>query len=378
MSFTICHVSTFSPTQCGIASYAQDLIAALPRVRHRVVASEYGTPPSPDDPRVMLRMPLSDSKSHLDAARLINESDVDVVSLQHEFGIFGGPDGNYLLRFLRQIRKPMVTTLHTVNESFSPERVEIVRQLFRRSSSVVVLTERSAEICRQMFPRMAGRVRVIEHGVHPVPFIEPRTSPMRAGIGGDWVFVASGHLAAHKGYDDALRALQLLHRQGVDFRFLILGQGQAQFGGGDDIDAVLAKLVIKLGLRDKVIRVREFVPTPLMLDTFCAADLGLVTYNRANHNSSGVLSAMLACGRPVVATGFEFARMVAQRTDSVRIARIGDAKDIHRRITELISHRAAMPMYQRRAYTFMEPSHWPRVGERYARLFRDASQHPAD
>ncbi len=374
MTFTICHVSTFRPTQCGIASYAQDLIDAVPRCRHLVVASEYGVPPSPDEPAVILRMPIGDSKAHLDAARLINASDVDVVSLQHEFGIYGGPDGSFLLRFLRQIKKPMVTTLHTVNEEFSPQRLEIVHQILRKSRYVVVLTQRSADICRRLFPRVAGRVRVIEHGVHPVPFQMPRESALRSTIGGDVVFVASGHLAPHKGYDDALRALHRLARDKVDFRFVILGQGQAQFGGGDEMDAALAKLVAQLGLKKKVIRVREFVPTPRLLDYFCAADIGLVTYNRPNHNSSGVLSAMLACGRPVVATDFEFARTIAARTDSVKLARIGDAADIHRCLFEWVSRPAALPMRMRQAYTFMEPSHWPRVGAKYAALFRAAAQ----
>jgi polysaccharide biosynthesis protein PslF len=374
VAFTICHVGTFRPTQCGIASYAEDLIAAMPRAQHRVVACEYGQPPQPDDPLVLWRMPLADSKAHLEAAKRINASDADVVSLQHEFGIYGGPDGEYLLRFLRRLQKPMVTTLHTVNEEFNDKRIEIVRQLFRSSRAVVTLTERSAAICRRMVPRMANRVRVIEHGVHPVPFIEPAASPLREAMEADWVFVSSGHLAPHKGYDDALRALKKLAADGVDFRFLILGRGQAQFGGGGEIEASITRLVDELRLGGRVLRVADFMPTERMLQTFCAADAGLVTYNRANHNSSGVLSAMLACGRPVVATDFEFARTMAARTDAVLLARVGDADDIYRRIAELVQRPAAMAMRMRRAYTFMQPQHWPKVGEAYLKLLREAAR----
>lgn len=372
MTLAICHVSTFRPTQCGIASYAEDLIAAMPNCRHRIVASEYGTPPSPDDPQVMMRLPIAESKAYLDAARRIDASDVDVVSLQHEFGIFGGPDGRHLLRFLRHIRKPLVTTLHTVNEEFGPERIEIVRQIFRASRHVVVLTERSAQICRRLFPRMAARVRVIEHGVHRVPLVDPAQTELRHRIGGAVVFVSSGHLWPHKGYEDALRALHLLARDGVDFRFMILGQGQAQFGGADDLEVKLAALAAELGIGERVIRVREFLPVDRLLEAFQAADIGLVTYTRPNHNSSGVLSAMLACGRPVVATDFEFARTFAARTDAVALARIGDPEDIHRRIAAWVATPAAMPMRRHRAYTFMEPSHWDKVGARYAALMRDA------
>jgi len=368
----ICHVGTFKPTQCGIATFAEDLIASMPSLEHRIVACEYGEPPRNDDPRVLWRMPLADPKAHVEAAERINDSNADVISLQHEFGIYGGPDGEYLLHFLNSVKKPIVTTLHTVNESLNPNRVEILRHVFSASRFVITLTEESAKICRRMFPRMARKIRVIEHGVHRVPFIEPSESPLRAAWAAEWVFVSSGHLAQHKGYDSALYALKALADDRIDFRFLIVGRGQKQWGGGGDIDASIKKLTKKLKLRERVVRIAEYLPIEHLLQIYSAADAGLVTYNRASHNSSGVMSAMLACGRPVVATNFEFARGMAARTESVLLARIGQPADIYRRLKELVQQPAAMPKRRRQAYAFMKSHHWPKVGSAYLKLIREA------
>jgi glycosyltransferase involved in cell wall biosynthesis len=376
LSFTVAHVSTYAPTQCGIGSYTGDLVEALRGCRQAVIALDYGRARSAPVPPVVAGIELHDRGGYLEAARQVASGPVDVVSLQHEFGIFGGPDGAYVLDLLRGCAKPVVTTLHTVSTELAAPRVAILDEVLARSARVVVLTEASAQACRDLWPHHAGRLRVIPHGVPAVRFRLPRDVPLRRRLAADWVFVASGHTWRHKGYHHALLALSLLQDEGLDFRFVILGAGQQQFGGAGDYETSLARLAAKLGIADRIVRVPEFLPRRRMLDWFAAADAGLVTYTRASHNSSGVLPAMLACGRPVVATRFEYARAIAPTTPDVLLADLADPDDIAQRLRELVADRRALATRMRRAHRQMQWRTWPRTAAMYRRLFAEAIARP--
>jgi len=373
VSFTVAHVSTYWPTQCGIASYTQDLVQALRGCRQAVIAVDYARRARAiAEPPVVAGIPLQSRAAYLEAARQINAGPVDVVSLQHEFGIFGGAHGEHVLALARACTKPIVTTLHTVSPEIEPVRAALLDELLARSARVVVLTEHSAEACRALWPHHAHRVHVIPHGVPAVRFRLPHEVPLRRRLAADWVFVASGHTWRHKGFHHALLALSLLLDEGVDFRFVILGAGQAQFGGAGEYEASLRRLADKLGLGERVVRVPEFLPQRRMLEWFQAADAGLVTYTRATHNSSGTLPAILACGRPVVATRFEYTQAIAQTTPDLLLAELADPDDIARRLRELIAHRRGLPARMRRAHRLMQVRTWPRTAARYRALYVEA------
>lgn len=374
MSFTVAHVSTYAPTQCGIASYTGDLVEALRGCRQAVVALDYGRARAEPVPPVVAGIALRARAGYLEAARQIAAGPVDVVSLQHEFGIFGGPDGAHILALLRGCAKPVVTTLHTVSTDLPPARAAILDEVLARSARVVVLTEASADVCRVLWPHHADRLRVIPHGVPAVRLRMPGEVPLRRRLKADWVFVGSGHTWRHKGYHHALLALSLLADEGLDFRFVILGAGQQQFGGADDYEASLHRLALKLGIAERIVRVPEFLPRRRMLEWFAAADAGLVTYTRASHNSSGVLPAMLACGRPVVATRFEYARAIAPTTPDVLLADLADPDDIARRLRELVSDRRGLARRMRRAHQQMQWRTWPKTAAMYRRVFVEAMQ----
>jgi glycosyltransferase involved in cell wall biosynthesis len=370
VSFTVAHVSTYWPTLCGIASYTQDLVGALRGCRQAVVALDYGPRPrAAPEPPVVAGIALHSRRAYLEAAAQINAGPVDAVSLQHEFGIFGGPHGTHVLGLLRALRKPVVTTLHTVSPRLEPERVAILDEVFARSARVVVLTPQSAEACRALWPQHAERLCVIPHGVPAVHFRLPRDVPLRRRLDADWVFVSSGYMWRHKGYHHALLALSLLQDEGVDFRFVILGAGQSQFGGGQAYETGLQRLAEKLGLLDRIVRVPGFLPQRRMLEWFQAADAGLVTYTRAAHNSSGVLPAILACGRPVVATRFEYTIAIAPETPDLLLAELADPDDIARRLRELVAHRRGLAARMRRAHRLMQPRTWPKTAAMYRALF---------
>jgi len=376
LSFTVAHVSTYAPTQCGIASYAQDLVESLRGCRQAVVALDYGRARRAPEAPVVAGIALGARAGYLEAARQIAHGPVDVVSLQHEFGIFGGPHGAFVLDLARRCAKPVVTTLHTVSDELEPARAAILDELLGLSARVVVLTEASAEVCRRLWPHHAPRLRVIPHGVPAVRFRLPSEVPLRRRLAAEWVFVGSGHTWRHKGYHHALLALSLLQDEGLDFRFVILGAGQSQFGGAGDYEASLARLAAKLGLADRIVRVPEFLPRRRMLEWFAAADAGLVTYTRASHNSSGVLPAMLACGRPVVATRFEYARAIAPSTPDVLLADIADPDDIAQRLRELVAGQRTLGARMRRAHRQMQWRTWPKTAAMYRRVFAEAMEAP--
>jgi glycosyltransferase involved in cell wall biosynthesis len=373
VTFTVAHVGTYPPTQCGIGSYAESLVAALRGCRQAVVAVDYGARGrAVAEPPVVAGVPMRSRAAMLQAAAQINAGPVDVVSLQHEFGIYGGPHGVHAATFAQALRKPLVVTLHTVSLALEPERVAILERILARTTRVVVLTPDSADACRALFPRHADRVRVIPHGVPAARLRRPQDVPLRSRLDAEWVFVASGHTWRHKGYHHALLALSLLDDEGVDFKFVILGSGQPQFGGSGEYEASLARLATKLGIAARVVRVPHFLPQARMLEWFAAADAGLVTYTRASHNSSGVLPALLACGRPVVATRFEYACAIAPTTPDVLLADIADPDDIAARLRELIAHPRRLAARRRRAWLQMQPQTWPKTAAMYRAVLVEA------
>ncbi len=375
MSPTACHVSTFAPTQCGIATYVADLIDSLPLWKSsplRMVFAGRDISVAPLGSDGTLAADVASRQEYAAMAAVVNSGPCDLVSLQHEFGIFAGDDGEYVLDLVAAIRKPLVTTLHTVSPSLTPRRIAILQRLLLHSTRTVVLSDEDASVLSSFTTIPVNGIEVIRHGVPDTPFRYPAETGLRRVFGADVVFVSSGHLRPKKGYHLALRALALLKRTQKSFRYLLLGRGQAQYGHGTLYREEVRALVDDLGLTDDVAWVEDYLPLPQLIEHITAADLGLVTYTQKDQASSGVLPLMLALGRPVVATSFAYAHRMAARTPGIHLARSDSPEDLCEVIRDTIRDRHALRAEMVRAHSAMRPYVWARVGEEYARVFRAA------
>lgn len=367
----VCHISTFSPTQCGIATYAEDLIGALKGVgcsRVRLVRANETTGPNPD-----IKIVVENVQTYYEAAEAINSSSAEVVSLQHEFGIYGGDNGEQVLTLVEEIDKPIVTTLHTTHTEISPARARITEEVVRGSRFVVTLTEESGQIISSKFGVPEDKIRVIRHGIPGVDFVLPRTARLRDTIGTPLLFVSAGHLRPTKGYEIALQALARYQRCNPHFKYLILGTDQAHRDvGASEYRSQLKSQVEKLHLEDKVIWIDKYLDLELFLEYIKAADIGLVTYTRPYQSSSGILPLILGCGRLVVATAFHYAKSVAKQVHGMSLADMDSPESVSEGICRITESQTKMHSLMRSNYRTTREWLWKNAAVEYRIVFQDA------
>lgn len=368
----ILHVSTFSPTPCGIATYTEELIANLPEAEALRLRMVYDGESSSGN--FLKTVSIHTASAYDSAIQAINESDSDVVSLQHEFGIYGGPDGQLVTRLAGAIRKPIVTTLHTTSATFSPTKHRIIQDLMNISKFVVVLSEESGSLLRTEFAESANKVRVIRHGIPCVEFTMPSQNARRRQIDCDLVFVSAGHMRPSKGYNTALEALARFKKSGIAFRYLIIGTSQPQWDTSRQFPQQTRARIHDLGLEREVIWIERYLGLDDLLHYIQAADIGLVTYTESDQISTGILPMVLGCGRPVVATNFDGAKSAARLVDGVYLAEINQPESVCAKINEVIQQHERLLQLMHTIYSQTRPWLWKSSGSSYRRVFEQAAR----
>lgn len=368
MNISVCHISTYEPTPCGIATFAEDVCSYTSASTNAVlIPLKYEQSDVLHDPPEITIKTMGD---YTRAADWINRSGTAVVSIQHEFGIFGGAHGEFVNVLARQIRRPIVTTLHTVTRELSYERRAVLRELCNLSQAIVVLTDESRNVLVDIAAVSPEKIDVLRHGVPEVPFMFPEQCGQRNQLcGADMVFVSAGHLRKDKGYHVALEALSRFRDEGLNYAYLILGAKQPQFDGDSDYSQHLGHRIKELGLDRQVVRIERYLSRADLISYICAADVGLVTYTNSGHNSSGILPLILACGRPVVATNFEYARSIASQVNGVHLAAMNDPSSVHARIHSLATDRKRLRQAMIEVHHSMQKWAWPQIGGRYCAIF---------
>jgi len=302
----------------------------------------------------------------------INNLNIDVVSLQHEFGIYGGDDGEYVVHLVERIKKPIVVTLHTVYGGMSPSRSQIIEKLARRSNRVVVLTEETAEVASSQLNVTPAKIKIIRHGIPYADFVLPELTKLRNKINMPLVFISAGHLRPTKGYEIALQALAKYRKNNPTFRYLILGTNQPQSSkGGNEYRIELKSLIKQLNLEDNVIWIDKFLDLEDFLQYILSADIGLVTYTRPYQSSSGILPIMLGCGRLAVSTDFDYARSVAKKVDGIRLAEINNPESVYEGICGISQRRNDMYALMHSNYLATRDWLWENAAARYKQLFHE-------
>ena len=331
----IAHVSTLPDMRCGIAIYASDLIEALPGHDHRRFALHYGQNLSPDTAG---DCNVRDFRAVAALAQTINASDAQVVCLQHEFGIWGGLNGPHLFDFLDALDRPVVSTIHTTiaRGAWPAMRLHGLRTLIERSAAAFVLSESSRRTLCEALGIPTSRVGVVPHGVPSVGLAPP--APLKDDAGEQrWRFCSLGFFRPDKGLDVILEALAALRGDGVRFRYVIAGEAQEQFDGQGGYRDRLAARIGELGLDRRVKLVPRFLSREEQLSLVARSHAGLFAYQNPGHASSGPMPVVLAAGRPVVCTPFEFARDKAAEGPGVILAEGFGAADVEAALRRLVS-----------------------------------------
>ena len=295
-------VSTYPPHRCGIATFTSDLASSVGP--HQVVALHPVSGPETYPSAVRHRIRRDSRGDYLAAAAALNASDVEVVSIQHEYGIWGGGDGAYVLDFVRALNVPVVTTLHTVLRTPTPSQRRILTELVRMSAVTVVMSKAAASLLTRAYDVHPERVRIVPHGVPRLPLVDPDTVKPHLDLEDRLVILSFGLLGPGKGYETAIAAMPAVSRAFPSALYVVLGATHPNLLAheGEAYRGRLEAMVDDLGVTDHVRFVDKFVGRTELGTWLEAADIFVTPYPNLDQIVSGTLSYAMGAGKAVVST----------------------------------------------------------------------------
>jgi glycosyltransferase involved in cell wall biosynthesis len=370
-------LGTYLPRRCGIATFTHDLRhavaiqggdAACPVVAINDGAANYSYPPE-----VMLEIAEQDVASYERAAEFLNRSGVDVVSVQHEFGIFGGNAGGHLLALLRALRMPVVTTLHTVLREPSPAQRHVMEALIRTSTRLVVMTERGRMLLREVYDAPAEKIDLIAHGIPDVPFEEPERYKEILAVEGRLVLLTFGLLSPNKGIEHVLNALAAIIADFPQVVYLVLGATHPNLvrEEGEAYRLGLEGLAKRNGVEQNVIFYNQFVDLRALQDFIGAADIYLTPYLNEQQIVSGTLAYAFGAGKAVVSTPYWHAAELLADGRGVLVP-FADSRAIAREVRALLHDEPRRLALRQRAHQLGREMIWSRAAEHYRESFTRA------
>ncbi len=359
-------IGNFPPRKCGIATFTRDsfesLRAAAPGASWSLVAMEDPSGGHAYQRPVTHVIPQDDIAAYERVADDLNRSGVEVVFVQHEFGIFGGDSGAHLLVLLRRLHMPVVTTLHTVLEKPSPQQKLVLDAIIRHSASVIVMTEMGADILKRVHGAGPRKVHVIPHGAPERPFSSPEPFKAPLGLSGSKVLMTFGLLSPNKGLETIVRALPAILERHPDTVYLIAGATHPHLlaRDGEAYREGLVELARSLGVAENLRFVNRYLGDEELVDLLQAADLYVTPYLTEAQITSGTLAYAIAVGKPVISTPYWHAKEALADGVGV-ICPFNDTRAFTREIIGLLSDDTRREAMARRAYRAGEPSRWRRV-----------------
>ncbi|MGZ4951818.1 MAG: glycosyltransferase [Halobacteriota archaeon] len=310
--------------------------------------------------------------SFVAAARKINDSKISVVNIQHEFGLYRGDFGAYLLEFLREVRKPVVTTFHTVLPNPPLEMKKVVREIYNLSDRIIVSAQTGINILRDTFGLDKSKLTVIPHGVPDVPFVKTEWAKRYLGLSGKFVIGSYGLINPDKGIEYVLEALPSVIERNSEKQIVYMVVGELHPGLDQRLREAyrekLETLIRELNLSRNVLLVDRYLSNREMIMHFLATDVCAVTNMNANQISSGVLSQAIGCGKSIIATRFAHAAEALSNGRGLFVE-FGDAGDIAHKLNELVRDEALRAQVSRDAYLYGRSMTWDKIARKYVDIF---------
>jgi len=373
----VAFIGNYVPRQCGIATFTTDLCEHFARRFPEATCFSLPVNDRPDGydypERVWFELEQDDLNSYRQAADYLNVNDVDVVCLQHEFGIFGGPAGKHILALLRELRMPVVTTLHTVLQEPSPEERAVMDELRELSDRFVVMSERGRQFLENIYDIPAGRIDLIHHGIPDVPFIDPNFYKDKFGVEGNIVLLTFGLLSPNKGIEYVIRALPEVLDRYPKVVYIVLGatHPNVKRQQGETYRLGLQRLADQLGVANHVMFHNQFVSLEKLVEFIGAADIYVTPYLNEAQITSGTLAYTVGAGKPVISTPYWYAEELLADGRGI-IVPFRDERAIARAILELLDDEPRRHAIRKRAYMLGRKMIWPEVTRQYMVSFQKA------
>jgi len=310
--------------------------------------------------------------SYVATARKINESKIDVVNIQHEFGLYKGDFGDYILEFMESVRKPVVTTFHTVLPNPPAGMKKVVKEIYELSDRITVSARAGIDILRDTFGLDKRKLTIVPHGVPDVPFVDTGWAKRHLGLSGKFVIGSYGLINPDKGIEYVLEALPAVIARNPDKQILYMIVGEPHPGLDQrlrtEYKEKLEGLVNGLGLERNVLFVNRYLPNRDMIRHFLATDVCAVANMKADQISSGVLSQAIGCGKSIVATGFAHAAEALSNGRGIFVD-FGDSEDIAQKLNLLIQDDDLRNRVSRNVYAYGRSITWDKIAHKYLDIF---------
>jgi glycosyltransferase involved in cell wall biosynthesis len=367
-------IGNYLPRHCGIATFTTDLCSAI--------SAEYGnarllalpvndTEEGYDYPaRVRWSLAQDDLTSYQEAAEFLNFNNIDMVCLQHEYGIFGGPAGSHVLHLLRRLKMPLVTTLHTVLREPDPNQLRVMEEIAELSDRLIVMSQLSSQFLQEIFKIPGSKIDMVPHGVPDLPFLDPNFYKDKFGVEGKAVLLTFGLLSPNKGIENVIQALPQILSRHKNVVYLVAGATHPHIlrREGEKYRASLQALAKEVGVESQVMFHNRFASPEEMAEFIGAADIYITPYRHEAQVVSGTLAYALGAGKAIISTPYWHAiELLDDRRGALVPFQNPDA--IAQKTIELLDTPAIRHAMRKRAYLFAREMIWKRVAQGYMESF---------
>ena len=373
----IAFLGGFLPRLCGIATFTHDVCEAVAEaapgslcftgaVNDRIEGYDY-------PPRVRFEMDQKDLDSYRRAADFLNFNNADVLCVQHEFGIYGGPAGSHLLALLKEVRMPVVTTLHTILREPNADQRMVMEELVRRSDRLVVMARKGAEILSETYGVPETKVDIIPHGIPDMPFVDSSFYKEQFGVEGREVLLTFGLLGPGKGIEHAIEALPEIVKRHPNVVYLILGATHPHLVAreGESYRLGLERLAEDLGVKEHVIFYNRFVSMEDLKEFIGATDIYLTPYLNEAQITSGTLAYVFGAGKAVVSTPYWHAQELLAEGRGILVP-FRSPHGISEGVCAFLDDPARMQETREKAYQMGRGMLWPSVAQLFLKSFQRA------
>jgi glycosyltransferase involved in cell wall biosynthesis len=373
----IAFIGNYLPRQCGIATFTTDLCEAISAqysgttcialpVNDTEAGYAYPT-------RVRFELAEKDIETYRRAADFLNINNVGMVSVQFEYGIFGGKAGSHILSLLRELRMPIVTTLHTILENPDPDQRRVLEEVAALSDRLVTMSERGSEFLQNIYNISPDKIDLIPHGIPDVPFVDPSFNKDLFGVEGKTVLLSFGLLSASKGIETVIAAMPQIVARYPEIVYIIVGATHPHVikYEGETYRLSLQWLAQEKGVESNVIFYNRFVSLEELVQFIGAADIYITPYLNEAQITSGTLAYTVGAGKAVISTPYWYAQELLADGRGI-IVPFRDPAALAEQVINLLDNEAERHAMRKRAYIYGRSMIWSEVAQRYMESFERA------
>ena len=368
------YVATYPPSECGIATFTKDVASSVakytPFSKPTVIAIKREHEIEPYERIVRYQIIKEDKQSYLDAAKYLNESTIDIVSIQHEYGIYGGPDGEYVLDLLSALKKPAVATLHTVLQNPSPNQKRIIQEMAQLCDVLIVMVKIGRQILIDVYGVDPSKVTVIPHGVPNVHKVSASSVKRNLGFSDKAILSTFGLINRGKGIEHVIEAIPKILEKHPNVVYLVLGETHpgVRKHEGESYRNMLTDTISRLGIEDNVRFNNRFLALNELVRYLCATDVYITPYLNKDQICSGTLAYALGCGKAIASTPYLYAEEVLGEGRGLLVD-FSSPDSIAATVNKILDDKELKESLESAAYRYGRRAAWFNVAIDYLDLF---------